>query len=250
MKLKTLTTKILTVSILTVLSNAQAAPVQLLTGTLANQTVFAHTYVSGGAGPNIVASGQTVFGNILANQDITLGDSAEVSGNTQSRDLTTGDGAVISGNVTTVGDSTIGANAEVSGNLRSVDSTLGANATIGGNAVTVADITLGDNAAILGSLQSGRDVTVGANASVAGTLQYGRDLTISANNATTGAISVNATPPAATVIADEHFGVSTAQSALSEMTGGSVLASGDIATSRTFTSGVYDVADLLTTLQA
>ena len=53
------------ISILSIASGAQAIP--LLSGTLNDQVVFAHTYVSGGAGPNIVATGQTVNGNILAN---------------------------------------------------------------------------------------------------------------------------------------------------------------------------------------
>lgn len=247
-----LTRKLILVSICSVVSNAQAAPMTLLSGSLSNQTVFAHTYVSGGAGPAIVANGQTVNGNILANQDITLGDSAKVSGNTQSRDLTTGNGAIISGNVTTSGDSTIGAYATVSGELKSVDTTLGAHATVSGNVVTTADITLGDTAKIDGNLHSGVAVTLGANAKVAGTLQHGGALVVSGSATPPIVIAFTGTPPA-TVIADEHQGVLDAQAALAAMVG-TTIAPGDLNDAyadanllNPFMAGVYNVNGLLTT---
>ncbi|MFT5085046.1 MAG: cytoskeletal protein CcmA (bactofilin family) [Lentisphaeria bacterium] len=221
------------------MSGAQAA--DLLSGTLNDQAVFSHTYTTTGAS----LGNQTVWGNVLANQDVTLGAGAKVSGNTQSRDLTTGDGALVSGNTTTVGDTSIGANATVSGDLKSVDLTVGANGTITGNAVNVADSTLGASAMVGGNLQSGAAVTIGATAVVVGTVQHGTALVASAS-ATTGATSVNSTPPSATVIADEHLGVTAAQNALNAMAG-SVLATGNIATSQTFTPGVYSVTGSLTT---
>jgi cytoskeletal protein CcmA (bactofilin family) len=227
-------------SIALAMSGAQAA--DLLNGTLNDQTVFSHTYTTTGAS----LGNQTVWGSILANQDITVGAGAKVSGNTQSRDLTTGDGALVSGNTTTVGDTSIGANATVGGNLKSVDMTVGANGTITGNAVNVADSTLGDSAMVSGNLQSGAAVTIGANANIAGTVQHGTALVVSAS-ATTGATSVNSTPPSATVIADEHLGVTAAQTALNALGGSQALATGDIATSRTFIPGIYNVTGLLTT---
>ncbi|MFT6905159.1 MAG: cytoskeletal protein CcmA (bactofilin family) [Oleiphilaceae bacterium] len=227
-------------SIALAMSGAQAA--DLLNGTLNDQTVFSHTYTTTGAS----LGNQTVWGSILANQDITVGAGAKVSGNTQSRDLTTGDGALVSGNTTTVGDTTIGANATVGGNLKSVDMTVGANGTITGNAVNVADSTLGDSAMVSGNLQSGAAVTIGANANVAGTVQHGTALVVSAS-ATSGTTSVNSTPPSATVIADEHLGVTAAQTALNALGGSQVLATGDIATNVTFYPGVYNVTGLLST---
>jgi cytoskeletal protein CcmA (bactofilin family) len=222
-------------------SGVQAA--DLLNGSLNDQTVFSHTYTTTGASLGV----QTVWGNVLANEDVTLGAGAKVSGNTQSRDLTTGDSALVSGNTKTVGDTSIGAYATVGGNLKSVDMTVGANGTITGNAVNVADSTLGDSARVGGNLQSGAAVTIGGNAVVVGTVQHGTALVVSAS-ATTGATSVNSMPPSATVIADEHLGVTAAQSMLNAMAG-NVLATGNIATDRTFTPGVYNVTGLLTTTE-
>ena len=218
---------ILFISMFSAISGAHAASVGLLPGSLNDQTVFAHTYVSGGAGPNIVASGQTVNGNILADQDITLGAGAKVSGNTQSTDLTTGDAAVISGNATTSAASTLGANSTLSGNLQS--------GTI---------VVTGANATVSGNLQSGSAVTLGAGAAVAGTLDYGTAIT---NGAGASSGTQTQTSFAAPIIASESSNVSLAQSTLNAMTGGTVLASGNIATGQTFTSGVYNVTDLLTT---
>jgi cytoskeletal protein CcmA (bactofilin family) len=228
------------ISIALATSGAQAAP--LLSGTLSDQTVFSHTYTTTGAS----LGNQTVWGNILANQDVTLGAGAKVSGSTQSRDLTTGDGALVSGNTTTVGDTSIGANAIVKGDLKSVDLTVGANGTIEGDAVTVADSTLGDSAKVVGILQSGAAVTIGANAVVDGLVEYGTALVVSASATTLSGTALIGTTPPATVIADEHLGVTAAQTTLNAMAG-TPLATGDIATSRTFTPGVYNVTGLLTT---
>jgi cytoskeletal protein CcmA (bactofilin family) len=224
-----------------VLATSGAQATDLLNGTLNDQSVFSHTYTTTGSSLGV----QTVYGNILANQDVTLGAGAKVSGNIQSRDLTTGDSSLVGGNTKTSGDTSIGANATVDGNLKSVDMTVGANGTISGNAVNVADSTLGDSATVGVNLQSGAAVTIGANAAVVGTVQHGTALVVSAS-ASTGATSVNSTRPSATVIADEHLGVTAAQSVLNGM-GGSVLATGNIATNTTFTPGVYHVAGLLTT---
>jgi cytoskeletal protein CcmA (bactofilin family) len=228
------------ISIALATSGAQAAP--LLSGTLNDQTVFSHTYTTTGAS----LGNQTVWGNILANQDATLGAGAKVSGNTQSRDLTTGDAALVSGNTTTVGDTSIGANAIVKGDLKSVDLTVGANGTIEGNAVNVADSTLGASAKVVGILQSGAAVTIGATAVVTGLVEYGTALVVSASATTlSGTALIGSTPPA-TVIADEHLGVTAAQTTLNAMAG-TPLATGNIATSQTFTPGVYNVTGLLTT---
>jgi LruC domain-containing protein len=175
----------------------------LLSGTLNDQTVFAHTYVTSGAGGS-----QEIYGNVLANQDVTIGAMGNVSGNTQSRDLTTGDSATIGGNALTSGASTLGANSVLSGNL-----------------------------------QSGSAITLGAGTIVVGTVQYGTVITNGAG-ATSGSQTQNTTAP---VIADEHLGVTAAQSALDAMAGGNVLATGNIATNTTFTAGVYDVTGLLST---
>lgn len=182
---------------------AGAQAVSLLSGTLNDQTVFAHTYVTSGAG-----GGQEIYGNVLANHDVTIGALGNVSGNTQSRALTTGDSA-----------------------------------TIGGNALTSAASTIGANSILSGNLQSGGAITLGANAAVAGTVQYGTVITNGAG-ATSGSQTQNSTVP---VIADEHLGVIAAQSALNAMVGGNALATGNIATNTTFTAGVYDVTGLLST---
>lgn len=152
--------------------------------------------------------GQEIYGNVLASQDVTIGASGNVYGNIQSRDLTTGDSATIGGNALTSGDSTLGANSVFSSNL-----------------------------------QSGGAITLGANANVDGTVQYGTVVTNGAG-ATSGTQSQNTTAP---VIADEHLGVTAAQSALDAMAGGSALATGNIAANTTFTAGVYDVTGLLST---
>jgi predicted acyltransferase (DUF342 family) len=249
-----LTKSVLFITMFSAATSAQAISVNLLSGTLNDQTVFAHTYVSIGAGPNIVANGVSVNGNILSNQNTTLGASAIVSGNTQSRDLTIGDGSLVSGNVTTSGDTSIGANATVSGDLKSINTTLGAHATVSGNVVTVADSTLGATALVSGSLLSGAAATIGANATVVGTVDHGGILTLSANNTSTGTISSGAATPAATVIADEHLGVSAAQTALAGMTPNFTIATGNLTDAyaannlaNPFTAGVYKVNGLLTT---
>jgi LruC domain-containing protein len=193
----------LLIAMLCVSAGTKADTVGLLSGTLNDQAVFAHTYVTSGAG-----GAQEIYGNVLANHDVTIGAMGNVSGNTQSRALTTGDSA-----------------------------------TIGGNALTSAASTIGANSVVSGNLQSGGAITLGASANVAGTVQYGTVITNGAG-ATSGSQTQNATAP---VIVDEHLGVTAAQSALDAMTGGTVLAAGNIATSTTFTAGVYDVAGLLST---
>jgi cytoskeletal protein CcmA (bactofilin family) len=218
---------ILFISMFSAISGAQAASVGLLGGSLNDQTVFAHTYVTSGAGTDTVGNGWTVNGNVLADLDITIGASSSVTGSTQSRDLTTGDAAVISGNATTSAASTLGANATVSGNLQS--------GTI---------VSTGANATVSGNLQSGSAVTLGAGAAVAGTLDYGTAIT---NGAGASSGTQTQTSFAAPIIASESSNVSLAQSTLNAMTGGTTLTSGNIATGQTFTSGVYDVDGLLTT---
>ncbi|MFT5098228.1 MAG: LruC domain-containing protein [Planctomycetaceae bacterium] len=193
---------VLLIAMLCVAAGTQAT-VGLLSGTLNDQTVFAHTYVTLGAG-----GGQEIYGNVLANHDVTIGAIGNISGNTQSRALTTGDSA-----------------------------------TIGGNALTSAASTIGASSIVSGNLQSGSAITLGANANVAGTVEYGTAITNGAG-ATSGTQTQNTTAP---VIADEHLGVTAAQSALDAMAGGSVLATGNIATNTTFTAGVYDVTGLLST---
>jgi LruC domain-containing protein len=199
----TLAKHVLLIVILCVSSGTKAVTLDLLSGTLNDQTVFAHTYVTSGAGGS-----QEIYGNVLANQDVTIGEMGNVSGNTQSRDLTTGDSATIGGNALTSGASTLGANSVLSGNL-----------------------------------QSGSAITLGAGTIVVGTVQYGTVITNGAG-ATSGSQTQNTTAP---VIADEHLGVTAAQSALDAMAGGNVLATGNIATNTTFTAGVYDVTGLLST---
>jgi cytoskeletal protein CcmA (bactofilin family) len=193
---------ILFVSMFSIASGAQAVTL-LLGGSLDDQTVFANTYVTSGAG-----GFQTIYGNVLANQDITIGASGEVTGSTQSRDLTTGAGGLIGVDVLTSGDSTLGASSIVSGNL-----------------------------------QSGGAVTLGASAGVTGTVQYGTVITNGAG-ATSGSQTQNTTAP---VIANESAGVSTAQNTLNSLATTSTIAPGDIAVSTTFLPGVYNVGGLLST---
>jgi hypothetical protein len=190
------------ISLCAVASGAQAATLQL-GGSLDNQTVFAATYITSGAG-----GFQTIYGNTLSNQDTTIGASGEVTGNTQSRDLTTGDSGLIGGNVLTSGASTLGASSKVSGNL-----------------------------------QSGGAVTLGAGAGVTGTVQYGTVITNGAG-ATSGVQSQNTTAP---VIVNEGPGVSSAQTMLNNLATTNTIAPGDIAASTTFLPGVYSVGGLLST---
>jgi hypothetical protein len=129
------------ISMFAVASGAQAVTLQL-GGSLDDQTVFANTYITSGAG-----GFQTIYGNTLSNQDTTIGASGEVTGNTQSRDLTTGASGLIGGNALTSGASTLGASSIVSGNLQS------------GGAVT-----LGASAGVTGTIQYGTVITNGASA--------------------------------------------------------------------------------------
>ncbi|MFT7582215.1 MAG: hypothetical protein ACI9MR_003897, partial [Myxococcota bacterium] len=74
---------------------------------LSNQTVFAHTYVSAGAGS---PGNETVYGNILANTYVTMGAGSRVTGGIQTgTDLTTGDSATVDGSTLAVASSTLGA---------------------------------------------------------------------------------------------------------------------------------------------
>lgn len=94
------------ISLVFATSGAQSAP--LLGGTLNNQSVFSHTYTTtGAAGP------VTIYGNVLSNQDVTLGAGATVDGNIQTRDITAGAGATITGSTRSTGATTLGAGAMV-----------------------------------------------------------------------------------------------------------------------------------------
>lgn len=203
---------LLTAFLLAAASGAQAGNDRLETllgPTLFEQAVFANTYVSAGAGDGlpIGAGHETVYGNILANSYVALGASSRVTGSIQSgSDLTTGSSAIILGNASAVGATTLGASSAVSGNLRSGDA-----------------------------------VTLGASAQVVGTVHYGSAITNEAG-VTSGAQFSDTPPP---VVADAHQGVVDAQSRLDAMTGGTLLATGDIAADTTFTPGVYDVPGLL-----
>lgn len=86
----------LCISLIFATSAAQAAPTPLLKGTLNDQAVFSHTYTTTGAS----FGNQTVWGGILANQDITPGAGAKVSGSTQSGGaVTIGMNATVNGTV-------------------------------------------------------------------------------------------------------------------------------------------------------
>ncbi|MFT5586568.1 MAG: serine acetyltransferase [Cognaticolwellia sp.] len=173
--------------------------------TLSEQTVFANTYVSAGAGST---GDETVYGNILANSYVTMGAGSTVTGDIQTgTNLTTGASATVDGSMLAVGASTLGAYSEVYTDLR-----------------------------------SGTAVTFGANSQVVGELEYGTVVTSGAGSAF-GSDTKNTTVP---VIVDEHQGVLDAQSELDSMTGGTVLAPGNIATDQTFLAGVYDIDGLLT----
>ncbi|MFT5681706.1 MAG: hypothetical protein ACI8RZ_002612 [Myxococcota bacterium] len=105
---------------------------------LYEQTVFANTYVSAGAG-----SDEIVNGNIMANTYVSIGANSTVTGSIQNSSyLTTGDSATIDGDTMSVGATTLGA-----------------------------------SSAVYGSLQSGNAVTLGAGSQVVGTVEYGTVLT-------------------------------------------------------------------------
>jgi cytoskeletal protein CcmA (bactofilin family) len=113
--------------------------------TLSEQTVFANTYVSAGAGS---AGGETIYGNILANTYVTMGAGSTVTGNIQTGTiLTTGDSATVEGSTLAAGASTLGASSKVYTDLQS------------GTAVT-----LGASSQVLGDLEYGTVVTYGASA--------------------------------------------------------------------------------------
>jgi len=113
----------------------------------------------------------------------------------------------------------------VSGNTQSRALTTGDSAMIGGNALTSGASTLGSNTVLSGNLYSASAITLGAGA-------------------TSGTQTQTTTAP---VMADEHLVVTAAQNALDAMAGGTVLATGNIATSTTFTAGVYDVLTITDT---
>jgi predicted acyltransferase (DUF342 family) len=190
---------------LAVWSGVQASTVELLSGSLNNQTVFANTYVSVGA----VIDNQTINGNVLANQAVTIGAGGKITGNIQTgAALTTGDSAIITGNTVSGAASSIGANSMISG-----------------------------------TLQSGAAVTLGANSQVLGTIEYIAAIT-NGDGATSGLQTQSSSSP---VIVDEHTGVLAAQSALGNMTGELLTASSSLTTDTLFTAGVYDVPGYLTT---
>ncbi|MFT5459296.1 MAG: hypothetical protein ACI9K2_005806 [Myxococcota bacterium] len=112
---------------------------------LSNQTVFANTYVSAGAGS---PGDETVYGNILANTYVTMGAGSQVTGGIQTgTDLTTGVSATVDGSTLAVGASTLGASSQFNTDLRS------------GTAVT-----LGASSQVAGELEYGTVVTYGAGA--------------------------------------------------------------------------------------
>ena len=203
-----LTKHILFISMFSAISGAQAASVGLLGGSLNDQTVFAHTYVTSGSGVGTVGNGWTVNGNVLSNAATTIGAHSYVSGSTQSSALTIGASGYINNNATS-----------------STATTTGAMSTINGNLV------------------SGTAVTLGASSNVIGTVDYGTALTAPASTSTGGSTQ-NSAP---VVILDEHLGVSSAQNTLNGMTGTDTINVEDIATDQTFTSGVYNRTGLLTT---
>jgi cytoskeletal protein CcmA (bactofilin family) len=125
--------------------------------TLPEQTVFANTYVSAGAGS---AGGETIYGNILANTYVTMGAGSKVTGNIQTGTiLTTGDSATVEGSTLAAGATTLGASSEV-----------------------------------YTALQSGTAVTLGASSQVVGDLEYGTVVTYGAS-ATSGSDAQNTTVP-------------------------------------------------------
>jgi cytoskeletal protein CcmA (bactofilin family) len=124
--------------------------------TLPEQTVFANTYVSAGAGST---GGETIYGNILANTYVTMGAGSTVTGDIQTGTiLTTGDSATVEGSTLASGASTLGASSTVN------------------------------------TLQSGTAVTLGASSQVNGLLEYGAVVTYGAS-ATSGSDVQNTTVP-------------------------------------------------------
>ncbi|MFT5680930.1 MAG: serine acetyltransferase, partial [Myxococcota bacterium] len=110
---------------------------------LYDQTVFANTYVSAGAGST---GDEMVYGNILANTYVTIGAGSTVTGDIQTgTNLTTGASATVEGSTLAVGASTLGASSEVYTDLQS------------GTAVT-----LGASSQVVGDLEYGTVVTYGA----------------------------------------------------------------------------------------
>jgi hypothetical protein len=128
------------------LAQAGTASLQSSMGSvLSDQTVFANTYVSAGAGST---GDETVYGNVLANSYVTMGAGSTVTGNIQTgTNLTTGASATIDGSTLAVGASTLGAYSAIYTDVRS------------GTAVT-----LGANSQVVGDLEYGTVVTYGAGA--------------------------------------------------------------------------------------
>ena len=188
----------------------QASATSILTGDLANLTVFADTYATTGANTK-------VYGNVLSGGVATTGAGTAIAGFVESIGATnigasivggsqtlvsvskyvlsggvatTGDGAIVAGNVTASGAATIGANSKIGGDVVTGGvGTAGANAVITGNFSAWGAATEGANARIGGSLKSSGIATVGANATVGGSVAAAGAAVISTSANVAGTVS-------------------------------------------------------------
>jgi len=202
--------QILSISMIVVMSSAQAEPIDL-DSALANQLIVAETYTSVGA----LA---VVHGNINSGTYTSVG--AGITG-TPTPNIAIVDGNINSGTYTSTGDSTI-----VDGNIHSgTATTTGAFATVALDIISGIATTLGANSIVAGSIASGTTTTLGAGAEALGGESIG-----------------GVAPP---VVNSLQSNIQALQAALKDM-GGVTLATGVLgAGGATFDAGVYNVTDIL-----
>jgi hypothetical protein len=200
--------QILSISMIVVMSSAQAEAIDL-DSDLAKQLIVAETYTSVGA---LVV----VHGNINSGTYTSVG--AGITG-TPTPDIAIVDGNINSGTYTSTGDSTI-----VAGNIHSgTATTTGASAEVEGDIISGIATTLGANSIVKGSIASGIATTLGADAEAGGT-------------------SIGAVAP---VVNSLQSKIQALQTALKAM-GGTTLTTGVLgADGADFIPGVYNVTDIL-----
>lgn len=220
-------------------------------------TVFADTYIGGGADVSDAGNRTSVYGSILSGDVATFGNGSSVTGNFESVGAANISSRVVGGvhntsvggNVTAGGVTTLADGGIINGYIISGDTaTTGANTYVKGNISSAGVLTVGGTSSVGGNISSGGTATVSATSTVTGTVTAVGVITIGTPNST-GAVSHIDTSPVNTnsLVANIHKdvnGVATqvqnAQNAASAMGTGEVLDA--VIGSRTFTPGVYSAA--------
>ncbi|MFT7007417.1 MAG: putative acyltransferase (DUF342 family) [Colwellia sp.] len=236
--------QLLFISLLSIISNAQASFQPLLSTDLNNQSLYASGYISLGARTS-------VGGNIQSATAITLAANASVGGDVMTGTAATlGAAASVGGHLQAGTTATLGAAAMVDNSIQTgTNTTLGAKVKIKGDLVAGTTATIAAAVEVEGDVLAGSTVTVGAGAIFGGDVDAGTTTTIGAGVLIDGKLTANSlkvTPPLP-VVKDQENLITTVQKTLKELKTERELVSTTFGTNdETLEAGIYSTVNYLT----